>query len=282
MKSRIIGLLVMPILLSLLIMKMIVKFILKCSVLVTLFISGTVYAANNPPVANPGGPYTSVIGSADGSGSFDPDGDPLIYRWNFGDGATGTGVSPHHVYGVPGTYILTLTVNDGIVDSLPVSTTVVVGGNTGPNLLTNSGFEIGDKTGWSGSGSIDTSNVRSGSFAWKVQGVSTGYYSIIQKIPVTAGNQYRATGWIALSGRTTGNIVLQVWWYKSDGTEVSSASRITLGSSLGSNSSYVERTADVTPPVGAVEARFRMQTNKTNGIGYLDDVSMVELTSGGN
>ncbi len=41
---------------------------------------------NNRPVANAGGPYTGDEGSAitfDGSGSSDPDGDTLQYRWDF-------------------------------------------------------------------------------------------------------------------------------------------------------------------------------------------------------
>jgi len=48
----------------------------------------------------------------DGRGSGDPDGKIEHYQWDFGDGDTGTGVTPLHVYGNPGTYLVRLAVTD--------------------------------------------------------------------------------------------------------------------------------------------------------------------------
>ena len=85
--------------------------------------------ANRPPVAAPGGPYSGETGTPvafDGSGSSDPDGDPLTYIWDFGDGMPGDGATPMHSYDVAGTYTVTLIVSDGEFQSDVVSTVAEV------------------------------------------------------------------------------------------------------------------------------------------------------------
>jgi len=73
----------------------------------------TVLQVCRPPVARAGGPYTGFVNvpvAFDGGGSSDPDGAPLTYAWDFGDGATGTGVTPQHTYTAMATYTVTLMV----------------------------------------------------------------------------------------------------------------------------------------------------------------------------
>ena len=73
-----------------------------------------VVAANQAPTANFTATASGVNAvSVNGGSSTDPDGDSLTYAWTFGDGGTATGVSASHTYAGPGTYDISLTVNDG-------------------------------------------------------------------------------------------------------------------------------------------------------------------------
>lgn len=89
--------------------------------LLALLISGGSVALagplNQPPTADPNGPYLFPLdaGPFDGSGSFDPDGDPLTYDWDYGDGNVDAdaGATPSHTYAEAGIYQVCLTVDDG-------------------------------------------------------------------------------------------------------------------------------------------------------------------------
>lgn len=87
-------------------------------------------AANpQPPVADAGGPYNGTVDVAvqfDGSASTDPDGSVMNYAWNFGDGNTGTGVGPVHIYTTTGTYTVQLTVTDDSGDTGSSQTTAEI------------------------------------------------------------------------------------------------------------------------------------------------------------
>ncbi len=92
--------------------------------------TATIGEGNQPPVADPNGPYTGTVGEPvtfDGSGSNDPDGTIVAYDWDFGDGNTGTGMTPTHTYAADGTYNVTLTVTDDAGETDSATTTATIG-----------------------------------------------------------------------------------------------------------------------------------------------------------
>ena len=71
----------------------------------------------------------------DATASFDQDGDPLTYTWDFGDGNAGVGIMPFHVYNTPGSYLVTLTVSDGTFTDVSSTTITVNNSNPGTNTV---------------------------------------------------------------------------------------------------------------------------------------------------
>ena len=101
----------------------------------------TVANTNRSPEANAGGPYLGFEGvpiSISGAGASDPDGDALTYDWDFGDGGTATGATPAHVYGLVGSYSISLTVTDpATLSGVDVTTATI------QNAASANGFFLG-------------------------------------------------------------------------------------------------------------------------------------------
>ncbi len=138
---------------------------------------------NQPPVADPGGPYSTGDGTVqlDGTASSDPDGpaSKLTYLWYFGDGANGTGSTPVHAYASTGEYTVTLTVTDRLgLDSEPVTTIVTYTDTPNEPPVASAGGPYETSTGsvtFDGSGSSDPDGANENLvYAWTFGDGGTG------------------------------------------------------------------------------------------------------------
>jgi PKD repeat protein len=117
--------------------------------------------ANAAPIADAGGPYSGTVGVAvtfDGSGSSDPDGTIVAYDWDFGDGNTGTGATPSHVYATDGTFTVAITVTDDLGATGTDTTTATIGvGNQAPTADAGGPYSgtVGVAINFDGTGSTD-------------------------------------------------------------------------------------------------------------------------------
>ncbi len=162
--------------------------------------------ANQPPTAAFAVTSDRLKLTVDGSASTDPDGTVASYAWNFGDGATASGVTATHTYAAAGTYPVTLTVTDN-------------GGKTGtrtqqvtvqappPNALPTAAFTSSTtalSAMFDGSGSKDTDGTIV-SYAWKFGDGTTGTGSSPTHV-YPAGGTHTATLTVTDNDGGTGTV----------------------------------------------------------------------------
>ncbi|MEM9719190.1 MAG: PQQ-dependent sugar dehydrogenase, partial [Bacteroidota bacterium] len=85
---------------------------------------------NQPPVASliatPISGIAPLLVGFDASASTDPENDSLTYSWDFGDGNSGSDVTPSHTYINPGSFTVILTLDDGQGNLVTASQQIVV------------------------------------------------------------------------------------------------------------------------------------------------------------
>ena len=91
----------------------------------SLFAYGDPSFPNQLPTASATGTCTELSCAFDGSQSADPDGSIASYAWDFGDGSTGTGATPNHVYATADTFTVKLVVTDNRGGVSPAASTTV-------------------------------------------------------------------------------------------------------------------------------------------------------------
>jgi glucose/arabinose dehydrogenase/regulation of enolase protein 1 (concanavalin A-like superfamily) len=136
----------------------------------------TASGGNQAPVAKVAASPTDGLAPLDVSfssaGSHDPEGAPLTYAWDLGDGATSTAANPSHVYTTNGSYTAKLTISDGTKTA--TATIPVVVGNRRPTITittpTDSGtYDAGDTIGYSATATDpEDGTLGDAVFSWKV------------------------------------------------------------------------------------------------------------------
>jgi glucose/arabinose dehydrogenase len=130
-----------------------------------------------PPVAQAGatpdsGPLPLQVNFSS-AGSFDPDGQALLYEWAFGDGTTSTEPNPTHTYTSQANYTAVLTVTDPLGD-FDTDSLVIYAGNTRPvatitTPLAGTTYNVDDLFSFEGTGSdAEEGSLSGSSLSWEL------------------------------------------------------------------------------------------------------------------
>lgn len=163
------------------------------------------------------------------------------------------------------------------------------------NLILNGSFEddaVGDGVpdSWDltlytdGAFAIDTATQFHGQKSAKFTSVGTGggYLTSTSQFAIRAGKVYNVFFGIKSSVADVRNVV-QVLWYKADGTASATASSTAYDESAANPTSWTAQTAAVTAPADAYFAKIRLigchNSNTTSGITWFDDVTITDAVT---
>jgi fibronectin type 3 domain-containing protein len=128
------------------------------------------------PTESTTAPLTVNFSSA---GSFDPEGEPLTYLWDFGDGATSSDANPTHIYSQLGAYTAHLTVSDGISSTTSAAVQITVGNEPVAAITSPSDsslFRGGDSIAIAGAASdVEDGTLPASAFSWTVDFLHAGH-----------------------------------------------------------------------------------------------------------
>jgi len=153
---------------------------------------------------------------------------------------------------------------------------------TAENLLSNPGFESGDNTSWQekgswdGTGAVVAVSPNSGDYSFQITGNPDRYPGLFQKFPATEGRTYKLSGSLKVDNILMGSYLIHVRWYREDGSEIKGSRHYLVGKN--SNIDYKNFRKDVVAPAETVAAELYLQANKADGVGYFDDLAVIDVT----
>ncbi len=132
---------------------------------------------NSPPTvnasANPSNGLLPLNVQFSSAGTVDPNGRPLTYSWNFGDGGTSTAANPSHTFTTAGAYNVTLTAANNVPASAQDTVQVTAGSQPPTAHITAPAssllYKVGDTINFSGTGTDYNGTPITGSgLTWEV------------------------------------------------------------------------------------------------------------------
>jgi uncharacterized protein involved in type VI secretion and phage assembly len=195
----------------------------------TATVSITATRANAAPLANAGTAQSVVIGNSvtlDGSASSDANGDALTYNWSLTSKPTGstaslssaTSARPTFTADVAGTYVASLSVNDGQVSSNPATVSITASrANAAPvaNAGTAQSVVAGNSVTLDGSASSDA-NGDALTYSWSLTSKPTGSTATL-----TSSTSVRPTFTADAAGTYVASLTVNDGQVSSDTTTVS-------------------------------------------------------------
>jgi PKD repeat protein len=211
---------------------------------------GTVTVTTPPPNVAPTARFTmsgsGLTADFDGSGSSDSDGSVTGYTWDFGDGATGSGVTASHTYTAAGTYTVRLTVTDdaGATGTAQQSVTLPLGyASDGFERTVTSGLGQADLGGtWTVSGGTASVSGGAGHLQIATAGGSSlatlssvSATDLAEQVQVSLDSAPTGGGtYVALLARRTGSTYYRgVLKFLADGRVSLSITRVVSGTETG-------------------------------------------------
>ena len=188
--------------------------------------------SNQAPVAlvsaNPTSGPRPLDGHFSSAGSNDPEGQPITYSWDFGDGTSSTASNPTHTYTHAGQYLARLTVSDGRqqldLDAPHASASARADGDD--PLAGRGTFRAGDVISYGGDATDpEDGTLPASAFTWNIDFLHDGHvHPVIQITGVKSGTFTIPTSGHDFQGNTRYRITLTVM--DSDGLKDTSRSSL--------------------------------------------------------
>ena len=161
----------------------------------------TAGGSNQAPVAAFGSTVTGASVDVNATSSNDPDGSVVSYAWEFGDGASGTGVTASHAYSAPGTYTVRLTVTDNAGATGVVTHPVTIASVPASSLnYVGSAHSAPGATLFKAATVPTSAKVGDTMLLWLTRGSTASW-----------GGPTGVTGWTQVDSFTTGTVTSTLW-----------------------------------------------------------------------